>query len=54
MAKSNSGSKCNAVFKSKDQLILPAFGGFTGLHILSPTKGVKVYITTGKEVMEMS
>ena len=46
--------KMPCFFKSKDQLILPAFGGFTGLHILSPTKDVKVYITTGKEVMEMS
>jgi hypothetical protein len=34
-------------------MILPAFGAFTGLHILSPKEGDQVYVTTGKEVMEI-
>ena len=32
---------------------LPAFGAFTGLHILSPKEGYHVYATTGKEVVEI-
>jgi hypothetical protein len=34
-------------------MILPAFGAFTGLHLLSPKAGDNVYVTTGKEVVEI-
>ena len=40
------------VFKSTAQLILPAFGAFTGLHLLKAKSGDHIYVTTGKEVVE--
>ena len=45
--------KMPCFFHSKSQMILPAFGAFTGLHILIPKKEDNVYVTTGKEVMEI-
>lgn len=45
--------KMPCFFQSQNQLILPAFGAFTGLHLLSPKAGDHVYVTTGKEVMEI-
>ena len=45
--------KMPCFFQSQNQLILPAFGAFTGLHLLSPKEGDHVYVTTGKEVMEI-
>ena len=38
---------------STHQFILPAFGGFTGLHLVKPTSLDQIYITTGKEVIEI-
>lgn len=41
-------------FKNKYRVdTVRAFGAFTGLHILSPKEGDQVYVTTGKEVMEI-
>lgn len=45
--------KLPCFFQSSKQLILPAFGAFTGLHLLSPKAEHQVYVTTGKEVMEI-
>ena len=45
--------KMPCFFQSPQQMILPAFGAFTGLHILSPKEGYHVYVTTGKEVVEI-
>lgn len=45
--------KMPCFFYSPQQMILPAFGAFTGLHLLSPKTGDQVYVTTGKEVMEI-
>ena len=45
--------KMPCFFQSPQQMILPAFGAFTGLHILSPTAKDKVYVTTGKEVVKI-
>ena len=45
--------KMPCFFHSAQQMILPAFGAFTGLHILSPKVEDKVYVTTGKEVIEI-
>ena len=45
--------KLPCFFQSPSQLILPAFGVFTGLHILNPTKKNTVYVCTEKEVMEI-
>ena len=41
-------------FQSHNQLILPAFGAFTGLHLLQAKEGDRVFVTTGKEVVEVN
>ncbi|SEM06549.1 putative phosphoesterase [Aquimarina amphilecti] len=38
-------------YQKENQLILPAFGEFTGNHILESTKKVKIYAITKKEVI---
>ena len=45
--------KMPCFFQSQNQLILPAFGAFTGLHILTPKEGDRIYVTSGKEVIEI-
>ena len=40
-------------FQRKHQLILPAFGAFTGLHLLKASPEDRIYVTTGKEVIEI-
>ena len=45
--------KVPCFFKTSNQMILPAYGGFTGLHLLSPKMGDQVYVTTGKEVLKI-
>jgi DNA ligase-associated metallophosphoesterase len=41
-------------FKSPDQLILPAFGKFTGTHTLKPKKNDLVYAITKNEVIQVT
>lgn len=41
-----------AFFHRQNQLILPAFGRFTGLYILSCTKHDKAYVVTERQVIE--
>lgn len=41
-------------FKRKKQLILPAFGTFTGKHILKPQDGDEVYVLVEGEVLKVS
>lgn len=43
--------KLSCFFKSGDQLILPAFGEFTGKHILVPQGDDEVYVVTKEEVI---
>ena len=43
--------KLSCFFKSKDKLILPAFGEFTGKHILNPQGDDEVYVVTNEEVI---
>ncbi len=43
--------KLPCFFKRKNQMILPAFGEFTGTHILTPTKEDEVYAITKNEVI---
>lgn len=43
--------KLSCFFKSKEQLILPAFGEFTGKHILIPQGDDEVYVVTKEEVI---
>lgn len=43
--------KLSCFFRSKDQLILPAFGEFTGKHILIPQGDDEVYVVTKEEVI---
>jgi len=45
--------KLPCFYHTKNQLILPAFGAFTGLHILHPKEEDLIYVTTGKEVIEI-
>lgn len=45
--------KVPCFYLSQNQLILPAFGAFTGLHILTPREGDRIYVTSGKEVIEI-
>lgn len=45
--------KLPCFYHSSTQLILPAFGAFTGLHLLKPKATDKVYVSTGKEVIEI-
>ncbi len=40
-------------FQTKSQLILPAFGEFTGTHILQPSKEDKVYAIVEDEVIKV-
>ncbi len=40
-------------FKSKNQLIFPAFGAFTGTHTLKPKKGDEVYAIVEDEVVQV-
>ena len=46
--------KLPCFFHSPQQLILPAFGAFTGLHLIAPKEGDRVYVTSGKEVLELN
>ena len=43
--------KLSCFFKSPSQMILPAFGEFTGKHVLVPTANDQVYIITSEEVI---
>ena len=42
-----SSTGCDAGWK----LILPAFGAFTGTHLIKPRRGKEVFVTTQKEVL---
>lgn len=46
--------KLPCFFRSKDQMILPAFGEFTGKHILEPKAGDEVYVVTMEEVISLN
>ena len=38
-------------FKKENQLILPAFGAFTGTYVLKPTKADKIFVITEEAVI---
>jgi DNA ligase-associated metallophosphoesterase len=40
-------------FKTKNQLIFPAFGNFTGKYILTPTKEDEIFVLVDGEVMAL-
>ena len=40
-------------FFGERQGILPAFGSFTGAHVLRPSKDDRIFVLTGKEVVEV-
>jgi uncharacterized protein len=46
--------KLACFFRSKDQLILPAFGTFTGKHLLRPSCQDKIYVIVEGEVVSVS
>ena len=41
-------------FRNENQLILPAFGEFTGTHVMSPRKKDQVYAIASNEVIDVS
>lgn len=43
--------KVPCFYQSDRQLILPAFGAFTGIHVLTPKEGDRVFVCTKKEVV---
>ncbi len=43
--------KLRCFYKSREQLVLPAFGEFTGNHWISPNLGDQVFVITKKEVI---
>ncbi|SHG72388.1 ligase-associated DNA damage response endonuclease PdeM [Flagellimonas flava] len=45
--------RLSCFFKSKNQLIFPAFGKFTGTHTLQPKKGDEVYAIVEDEVVQV-
>lgn len=45
--------KVPCFFHQPNQMILPAFGDFTGLHLLQPKAGDRVYALTGEAVVEI-
>ena len=45
--------KLPCFFKSTDQLILPAFGSFTGTHVLEAGAEDEIYACTQKEVLKI-
>ena len=45
--------KVPCFFHQPNQMILPAFGDFTGLHLLQPKAGDRVYALTGDAVVEI-
>jgi DNA ligase-associated metallophosphoesterase len=45
--------KLPCFYLSENSLILPAFGSFTGHHIVRPKKNEQVFVVAGKEVVEM-
>ena len=38
---------------NKDQIILPSFGGFTGMHLPKIKNGDQVFVITNKEIIEI-
>jgi len=46
--------KLPCFFQTPKKMILPAFGSFTGLHLLKPTQKDTVYVCTPKEVVAMA
>ncbi|WP_350284513.1 ligase-associated DNA damage response endonuclease PdeM [uncultured Croceitalea sp.] len=45
--------KLPCFFKKADQLVLPAFGEFTGTHVLEPTKEDEVFVIVENEVISV-
>ncbi|MEM6964232.1 MAG: ligase-associated DNA damage response endonuclease PdeM [Bacteroidota bacterium] len=46
--------KLPCFYFQKDQAVLPAFGAFTGLAIVSPKSGEQVFVIAENEVIQMS
>lgn len=43
--------KLPCFYRTQNQMILPAFGEFTGIHILTPAQGDEVYAITSEKVI---
>lgn len=47
------GRRASCFWRSERQLILPAFGSFTGTHSVSPERGDEIFATDGTEVIKI-
>lgn len=45
--------KVPCFWQTENQLVLPAFGEFTGTHVIRPKRGDRVFAISGDEVIEM-
>ena len=45
--------KLHCFFKKANQLVLPAFGEFTGTHVLEPSKEDEVFVIVENEVVKV-
>mgnify|MGYP001551808510 CR=1 FL=1 len=41
-------------FITAKQLIMPAFGSFTGLHVMEPREGDRIYVVSDNSILEIS
>jgi len=46
--------KLKCFFQSQNQLILPAFGEFTGVYVMKPNENEKVYVCTSSKVIQVA
>jgi uncharacterized protein len=45
------GARTACFWIGSDRIILPAFGSFTGTHVIEPRRGDSIYVTDGSEVI---
>jgi len=46
--------KLKCFFQSQNQLILPAFGEFTGVYLMKPNENERVYVCTNTNVIQVA
>lgn len=51
VGKGRQGIRLSCFYRTTDQLILPAFGNFTGKHIIRPGENDEVYVIVSGEVI---
>ena len=46
--------RLSCFYRTANQMILPAFGKFTGTHVLEPKENAEIFATTGDEVFRVT